>query len=334
MAGAIIDGPKPAWPTSTSVRTEAEARQAVRDTKAMGGDFAKVYNLLPRDLYLAIADEAKKLRIPFAGHVPNAVSVREASDVGQRSVEHLIGIALAVSNREEELRRQLVAGGDAFNRGQFDRALYASFDEAKAAALFARFRQNGTWQSPTLIVLRNTSNLFDPAFASDVRLKYMPASVKRQWDASARRPKPTADDIAFYQRNFARQRQLVGAMSRAGTPIVAGTDTVNPYVFAGFSLHDELALLVDAGLSPMQAIQAATINVARLVGRDNELGAVAPGKLADLVLLDANPLSNIENTKRINAVLSNGRLWDRPALDVLLRKAEEVAAAADSSNSR
>jgi imidazolonepropionase-like amidohydrolase len=330
-AGSIIDGPRPVWPTSTSVKNDAEARQAVRDTKAMGANFAKVYSLLPRDLYLAIADEARKQGIPFVGHVPNAVSVREASDAGQRSVEHLTGIALAVSSREDELRQQLVDGGATFNRGQFDRAVYESFDQAKASALFTRFRQNGTWQSPTLVVLRNTSNLTDPSLASDPRLKYMPGSVKRQWDpkGDARVRSLTPDDIAFAKRNFARQEELVRGMNRAGVPIVAGTDTVNPYCFPGFSLHDELTLLVEAGLSPMQAVQAATINVARLVGRDKELGTIGAGKLADLVLLDADPIRSIQNTQRINMVMSNGRLWDRPALDRLLRDAESVAAVAD-----
>jgi imidazolonepropionase-like amidohydrolase len=155
--------------------------------------------------------------------------------------------------------------------------------------------------------------------------------VKRQWDpkGDARVRSLTPDDIAFAKRNFARQEELVRGMNRAGVPIVAGTDTVNPYCFPGFSLHDELTLLVEAGLSPMQAVQAATINVARLVGRDKELGTIGAGKLADLVLLDADPIRSIQNTQRINMVMSNGRLWDRPALDRLLRDAESVAAVAD-----
>jgi hypothetical protein len=330
MAGAIIDGPRPAWSASTAVRNEAEARQAVRDTKALGANFVKVYSLLPRDLYLAIADESRKQGIPFAGHVPNAVSVRDASGAGQRSVEHLTGIALAASGREDELRRQLVEGGDTFNRSQFDRAVYESFDPVKAAALFAHFRRNGTWQSPTLIVLRNTSNLDNASLASDPNLKYMPASVKRQWasrdDPRLRNQTP---DTAAFKRTFARQQELVREMNRAGVQIVAGTDTINPYCFPGFSLHDELVLLVEAGLSQMEALQAATINAARLVGRDKELGTVAPGQLADLVLLDADPIRNIRNTQRINSVMSNGQLWDRPAVDRLLREAEMAAATAD-----
>lgn len=331
MAGSIIDGTKPVWPTSTAVRNDADARQAVRDTKAMGAQFVKVYSLLPRDLYLAIADEARQQGIPFAGHVPNAVSARDASDAGQRSVEHLTGIALAASSREDELRRQLVEGGEKFSRSQFDRAVYDSFDPAKAAALYRRFRQNGTWQSPTLVVLRNTANLNDPTLASDSRLKYMPESVKRQWDpkGDARLRTQTPAEIAAFKRSFARHQELVRGMNRAGVPIVAGTDTLNPYCFPGFSLHDELALLVEAGLSPMQALQAATINVARLVGRDTELGTLATGRLADLVLLDADPTRDIRNTRRINMVMSNGQLRDRAALDRLLRDAESAAATAD-----
>ena len=331
MAGSIIDGPRPVWPTSTAVRNEAEARQAVRDTKAMGAQFAKVYSNLPRDLYLAIADEARQQGLAFAGHVPSTVSAREASDAGQRSIEHLTGIALAASSREDELRRQLLENRGGFDRSQFDRAVYDSFDAAKAAALFARFRQNGTWQAPTLVVLRNTGNLGDPALASDPRLKYMPPSLQRQWAPgdNARRGQ-TPEGLATFTRNFARQQELVRGMGRAGVPIVAGTDTLNPYCFPGFSLHDELRLLVEAGLSPMQALQAATINVARLVGRDKELGALAPGQLADMVLLDADPIRSIQNTTRINMVMTNGGLWERPALDRLLRDAESAAVTAEA----
>ncbi len=330
MAGPVIDGPQAVWPGSVSVSTDAEARRAVRDTKAMGADFVKVYSLLSRDAYFAIADEAKKQGIRFAGHVPNAVSAREASDAGQYSIEHLTGIAMASSSREEELRQQLVQDGGPRNRTEFNRAIYDSFDKFKADALFIRFRRNGTWQAPTLVVLRNTANANDPMLLSDRRLKYIPETLKRQWapagDVGARNPAP--QDAVLATQVFARQKGFVRDMNRAGVPIVAGTDTSNPYSFPGFSLHDELALLVEAGLSPMQAVQAATINVARLVGRDGELGTVAVGKLADLVLLDADPMRDIRNTQRINAVVSNGRLWERSALDRLLREAEAAAAIA------
>jgi imidazolonepropionase-like amidohydrolase len=192
-------------------------------------------------------------------------------------------------------------------------------------------RRNGTWEAPTLIVLRNTGNLGDPTLASDPRLKYIPPSLQRQWASgeNARRAQ-TPDGLATFARNFARQQELVRGMGRAGVPIVAGTDTLNPYCFPGFSLHDELRLLVEAGLSPMQALQAATINVARLVGRDKELGALAPGQLADMVLLDADPIRSILNTTRISMVMTNGRLWERPALDRLLRDAESAAVTAEA----
>jgi len=328
MAGPVIDGPRAVWPNSIVVSNEVEARQAVRDTIAMGGQFAKVYSGLPRDLYFAIADEARKQGIKFAGHVPNAVSAREASDAGQFSIEHLTGIALASSGREDELRQQLLGATNTFNAGQFNSLVYDSFDPAKAEALFRRFSQNGTWQAPTLVVLRNTGKLDDPALAADPRMKYIPEALKRQWapTGDVRLRNPTPADLSFVERTFARQLEFVRGMNRVGVPIVAGTDTSNPYSFPGFSLHDELGLLVKAGLSPLQALQGATMNVARLVGRDKELGTVIPGKLADLVLLDANPLRDIRNTRSINMVMSNGRLWDRPALDRLLREAESAAA--------
>jgi imidazolonepropionase-like amidohydrolase len=114
-------------------------------------------------------------------------------------------------------------------------------------------------------------------------------------------------------------------MQKAGVPILAGTDTGNPFCFPGFSLHDELALLVIAGLTPAEALRSATLNPAKFFGLDQTLGTIEQGKIADLVLLDANPLVDIRNTQRINAVVSNGRLFDRKALDKMLSEAEGAA---------
>lgn len=118
---------------------------------------------------------------------------------------------------------------------------------------------------------------------------------------------------------------MVGEMNRAGVKLLAGTDTAYGYPVAGFALHDELALLVQAGLSPMEALQTATINAAEFLGREKELGTIEKGKLADLILLDADPLANISDVKKINAVISNGRLFDRKALDQMLTEIEAAA---------
>jgi cytosine/adenosine deaminase-related metal-dependent hydrolase len=334
LAGPIVDGPKPIWPGSVAAGTEAEGRQAVRKTKEEGYDFVKVYSLLPRDVYFAIADEAKKQRFPFVGHVPVSVTVREASDAGQQSMEHLYGILLACSSNEERLAKELaVARKDFANPDRallrrVNQQLLDTYDAKKAESLFAKFKANGTWQVPTLTVLRSVANLDDPNHTNDTRVKYMPSGVKESWNPKTdfRFKNVTKEDFAQQKTMFDRNLKLVGAMHRAGVSILAGTDVLNPYCFPGFSLHDELALLVKAGLSPMDALQTATRNPAAFLGREKELGTVEPGKLADLVLLDADPLADIKNTEKIANVIVNGNVVTRKALDKMLADAETAAA--------
>src|SRR4030095_4355756 len=165
-----------------------------------------------------------------------------------------------------------------------------TFNADKAAALFARFKRNQTWQCPTLTVLRSTASLDDTNFRSDSRLTYMPPALRKQWDPTNdfSVKDRTAEDFELARRVFKKQVELVSAMRRAGVEMLAGTDVLNPYCFPGFSLHDELALLVSAGLTPMEALQTATLNPARFLGTEKELGTVEKGKIADLVLLDAD----------------------------------------------
>jgi len=190
---------------------------------------------------------------------------------------------------------------------------HRTYDERKAIQLFKRFRKNGTWQCPTLQMhlFWNGNN------PSDSRAKYVSSSAKRFWDFFLRETAPA--DIRYFQQYGRNLLKLVGVMHKQGVGILAGTDN---YRYAGFNLHDELALLVEAGLTPMEALQTATLNPARFLGMEKDLGTVQKGKLGDLVLLDANPLEDISNTQKINAVVVNGRLLDRRALDGLLAQAE------------
>jgi len=337
IASAIVDGPNPIWPGSIAVADQAEARQAVIEAKQNGADFVKVYSLLPREAYFAIADEAKKQRIPFAGHVPYSVSAAEASDAGQKTIEHLTGILAACSTREEDLRKGFADAFSGLPQGQrlpspartrpLTRMMLETFSPEKAAALFSRFKRNHTWQCPTLTVLHNGAFLNDPELRNDPRLKYMPPQMRAWWDPSNdfRFKERTAEDFDLGRLVYKKQFELVGMMHRAGVDLLAGTDVLNPYCFPGFSLHDELALLVQAGLSPMAALQAATLNPARFLGKETELGTVEKGKIADLVLLEANPLEDIRNTTKINSVVLNGRLLDRKALDQSLAAVEAAA---------
>jgi hypothetical protein len=342
ISSPIIDGPRPVMPDSISVSNEAEARQVVRNVREMGYDFVKVYQLLPREAYFAIADEAKELGIPFAGHIPSSISATEASNAGQRSVEHLgggLGVLLACSNKEEQLRKEREKAYRGFSRqqpparsrlgafGSFHKKVLEAYDVEKASALFALFVKNSTWQCPTLTVLRSGSFLDDKNFTNDPRLKYMTKAEVESWELKNNPivSSNTPEDWAIEKKVYHKELEIVGAMRRAGVEMLAGTDVLNPFCFPGFSLHDELGLLVEAGLTPMEALQTATYNPAKFLGLTDSLGTIDTGKIADLVLLEADPLEDISNTRKITAVVIGGKYFPKASLDEMLAKIEILA---------
>jgi imidazolonepropionase-like amidohydrolase len=283
--------------------------------------------MLPRDAYFALADEAKKQGLLFAGHVPFRVSVVEASDAGQQSMEHLFGIFAACSSKEPALRDEAITlidkqGFPSFVRAEIQAEMRAldSYDDKKATALFARMAKNDTWQVPTLIGWRNLSSIDDHRFTHDVRLKYLSSEKQESWKKQRINFLTTlsAEYLKNREKLFQRQLELVRAMHRAGVGIMAGTDTATLYVIPGFSLHEELELLVKAGLSPMAALQAATRNPAKYFGKLDMFGTIETGKVADLVLLEANPLQDISHTQHIAGVMLNGKFLSKAELKTLL----------------
>jgi len=333
IASSIIDGPKPIWPGSTACATMDEGREAVRKAKRDGADFIKVYSLLPRDVFFAIADEAHRAGLPFDGHVPQAVSVSEAAGAGMRCMEHLTGVLTECSAHEAELRKPNPSIMDFASeegraaRRRANREAVEHYDAKKADAFFARIVKAKMWQCPTLVVLRNIANLDDPKITSDPRLKYLNPAMQKVWDPANdfRFKSRTAEDFEIGRLAYRKQLEVVGAMRKAGVGIVAGTDALNPYCFPGFSLHDELELLVSAGLTPMEALQAATWNPARMLGWEKDYGTVAKGKIADLVLLEASPLVAIGNTRRIEAVIAGGRLTTKDGIAGILEAVEKAS---------
>jgi hypothetical protein len=323
VGSAIVDGDPPVWPGSIIVNKPDDARHTVDEIKADGADFVKIYNDISRDAYFALADEARKQNIPFVGHLPYGVRASEASDAGQRSIEHLDGIAIACSGREQSIIKELRPLHYLEKMNLVVEAI-RSYDSTRCLALFAQFRRNGTWQVPTLTVHRGMAFLNDRYFTSDPRLAYMSGDVHRRWqpenDFRFRRWTPA--EFELHRGLLNADKQLVGIMFRAGVPLLAGTDAMNPFCFPGFSLHDELRLLVESGLTPLAAVQSATLRPAEFLGRTEELGLISPGKRADLVLLSADPLADIHNTTRIQAVWLHGKYFDRADLDRLLENAK------------
>jgi len=323
ISGPMLDGPVPQFPSSAPVSNAADGRRVVDEMTKGGVDFIKIQSLIPRDGYFAAADEAKKLGMVFVGHVPDAVRAEEASNAGQKSVEHLTGVFEGCSSDEADLMRQPRGPG----RGRF----LSTYDPARAKALIALFVKNQTWQVPTLYWERGEWLIEQTNSGPDPLAKYAPpAWMERTWPmfTSDIGKHWSTDPLPDRKRFVQKELEMVGEMNRAGVPLLAGTDTAaGVRVYPGFSLHEELALLVQAELTPMQALQTATRNPGRFLGI-SDTGTIARGMRADLVLLDANPLEDIANTKKIRSVVLAGRYLSREDLDSLLKRVEHAAAVA------
>ena len=321
IAGPMLDGPTPRFPSSVGVGSPKDGRKSVDDLKTAGVDFIKIQSLIPRDAYFAVAEEAKHLGIPFVGHVPDAVRATEASNAGQKSIEHLTGVFEGCSRIEDELMKGPKGPG----------RFVETYDEARASSLISLFANNHTWQVPTLVWEHGQWLIDESDFTRDPLTKYAPLAWKdRTWPMFTKDilKDLDTDPVSTRERFTQMELEVVSRMHRAGVPFMAGTDTAaGVHVFPGFSLHDELAFFVKAGFTPMEALQTGTRNPAQFLGRLSDLGTVQKGKLADLVLLDANPLDDIHNTQKIRGVVLAGRFFSRDELDAMLHAVESAAAA-------
>jgi imidazolonepropionase-like amidohydrolase len=322
-SGPMLDGPKPRFPSSMAITTPEDGRRAVDQLKQRGADFIKLQSLVPREAVFAIADEAKKQEIAFEGHVPDSVRAGEMSEAGMKSFEHLIGIFEGSSLSEDDFLK----GGK--TEGRF----LASYDSGRAAALASVLAKNQTWQCPTLVWERG-GNLIDVTdFAKDGRAKYVPASWKNKtWKRFTEEIMKGygTDGIEVRKKFIEKELEVVQLLHKAGVPFLAGTDTPpGVYVFPGYSLHEELQRFVAAGFTPLEALQTATLNPVRFLGLDEQLGTIEKGKLADLVLLNGNPLEDISNTQKIAAVIVDGHYYSGKDLEKMLAG---VAAAARRIN--
>jgi imidazolonepropionase-like amidohydrolase len=336
--GPIIDGPD-SWSNpdfTISVKTADEARAAVVSLKQQGTDCIKVYDGLSRDSYFAILDEAKKLDLPVVGHLPSAISVREASDAGQRSLEHGIALAGGSTAEAEYIKRRMDNSvfQEALRTRNFalipaaiardNTMMLDAFSQERADATYRLLAKNNTFITPTLVTQRSLTFIDDLNAKPDPRMQYVSTEELQWWkpESGMLTKYRTPEYIAMKKREYAKMLEEVHRAQTLGVHLLAGTDITIPYTYPGFSLHDELQLFVEAGLTPMQALETATTNPALLLGLSKTWGRVERGYLANLVVLNADPLTDISNVNKIDSVVVNGQRWDRSQLDQLLNDAK------------
>jgi imidazolonepropionase-like amidohydrolase len=275
-AGPFVDGLKPHLKDRLTVTNAAEARRAVDTLKLRGVDFIKVHNGLSRESFFAVADQARKRGIPLAVHLPSGLWTKPRGD-GVSVAEASDAGAKSLEHVEILLESALYRKGATAKT--IEEAIAENSGEA-GAALFARLVRNRTWYVPTLV------------------------AYYRGFVLSNDNPKDTEGRREIHFKNL----KLVQAMHKAGVEIMAGSDFSDWALVPGVDLHNELALFVEAGFTPMEALQSATIKPAKFLGKLDSLGTIEKGKIADLVLLDANPLEDISHTRKINSVIIGGKL--------------------------
>jgi len=311
-AGAMIDGAPATYSDATEVKTADEARRAVDRRAVLGADLLKLYTRITPELLKPLMDEASNFNLKVTAHL-GLTDALTASRMGVGAIEHLTGIPEAISKTPEKFYAEHRAS---FFRGwtYFEKS-WAGLDSADLGRVAGTLAEARTTMIPTLVLHETFSRLDDPAVLTGDDLKTMPDSQIKKWNVPGMvtRAGWTGTDFTAFRASRANQDLFLREFRAAGGRIVAGTDATNQMLVPGLSLHTELELLVGAGLTPSDALLTATLNTAQLLGADS-IGILAPGKVADLVVLKANPLNDIRNTRTVQRVMVRGQLYSADSL--------------------
>ena len=291
--GPLLDGPFPIDPSISEAITDSSQAVSTVDSLAEAGvDFIKVYTLLPREAFFGLVEQARKYGLPVAGHLPIDITVEEAIDAGMISIEHL--------NEGVEF---LCNVGD-------------------CTSLATDLVEYGVYMTPTLSIIKSKAMITDSVFTSDNRLSHLPESVVSYWQgiAESRRTNIDVGEVTRKEKRLQTAMQLTAELNELDVLVLAGSDAGDIYSMPGFTLHDELKLMVDAGLTPAEALATATINPAKYLDEESVRGSIDAGKIADIILLRANPLSDIAALDAIEAVVQGGQVYHRDAIDDMLAK--------------
>lgn len=338
IAGPLLDGEPNVYdgsspgrpPLSVGLETVEDVTEMVNRLDSMGVDLLKAYEMLTPEQFEEVIRLAEEKGLKVTGHVPLSMNAVSASSAGLNSMEHMRNLEVSMASNWEELqeqRLQLLEEGEDDPGGILRSRIHSAmretaienYDEERADEVLQALAENDTWQIPTLALNTRSVEKFytDPEWQETFTL--LPDSIEQEWYNSAE--EGAQSEVSEFGAEYSNWLfSMVGKINEAGITMMAGTDTPIGLLTPGRSLHHELKVMVDAGLTPMEALEAATLNPARYFEMEDELGTINEGKWADLLILDANPLQDIQNTQQINMVIKQGKVYDREALDGILEE--------------
>jgi imidazolonepropionase-like amidohydrolase len=324
-SGPKIEGLNPIWKGTIETGTAADVDAAVRKLQALNVDFVKITDsTLKPELFLYAVRTARAAGLRTSGHIPLALTVRQAVDAGLSSIEHLDYAFDAGAKDEAAIAADFAAGR--IDRAEAGRRLDAGFDRATAMESYRYLARKKVFVTPTLNGSRIIAWLDRDTHANDEYLQYIGPKLRKTYEWRVQRAaQADAAATAFRHAHVEHMAAVIPMLHEAGVTIMAGTDAgfLNSFNYPGVGLHDELALYVEKGLTPPQALAAATRAGPAWFDKFDRYGSLAKGKAADLVLLDRNPLEDIAATRSIQAVILRGKLYDRAALDRMLDETRE-----------
>ena len=327
----VYDGSDPGHPPlSVGLATVEDVNEQIEFLDSVGVDFLKSYEMLTPEQFTALAEHARAKGYRVTGHVPLSMDVITASNAGLNSMEHMRNLEISCASNADELlaqRRQMLSDGQNETGGVLRSSIHQAqrqtaienYDPDKAAEVLAVLAKNQTWQIPTMAL--NTIFVDKPFMQSHWQesFTYMPDSTAEQWNEIIAEVM-NAEVSPFRQQYAQWMKDMIKNVHNSGIGIMAGTDTPIGFLTPGFSLHEELNVLVSSGISPLEALKTATINPAKYFGLEDELGSIKENMWADLLILNANPLDDISNTRNIITVIKQGNVYDRAELDEMLEE--------------
>ena len=326
-SGPKLEGYKPLWKGTIEVGTPGEVDAALDRLQAMRVDFVKITdNTLKPDIFLYAVGAAKRRGLKTSAHTPFALTIQQAADAGLSSIEHVDYLIKAGSPREAEIGAAFAGGKMTY--AEASDAFTASFTPAYAEGVYRRLARTGIAVTPTLNMGRILAYLDREDHSKDAGLAYIGPGLRKTYDWRIERAaKATPQQVAERHKEYQLSVRVLPMLVKAGIPIMAGTDAgyLNSFNYPGWGLHDEMERYAEAGLTPREVLETAVLTGPRFLGRADRYGSIGPGKAADILILDANPLRSIKATRSINAVVLRGRLLDRAALDALLAEAKANA---------